>query len=150
MLTRILTANKNQIRMVSAILCKIWYQKVHFLILFDFSSVPIDKSDNIVYDFTRYLLKSVGLQVIYFTKVTICEITKLSIFPKELVIRFNDGVDYSDFEISSFLGNKSEEIIEHLDDQAKGAIRAMVMMEYARCNSITNDAVIKSLGVITK
>lgn len=32
----------------------------------------------------------------------------------------------------------------------KGAIRAMVMMEYARCNSITNDAVIKSLGVITK
>jgi hypothetical protein len=68
MLTRILTANKNQIRMVSAILCKIWYQKVHFLILFDFSSVPIDKSDNIVYDFTRYLLKSVGLQVIYFTK----------------------------------------------------------------------------------
>ena len=69
---------------------------------------------------------------------------------KSRVIRFNDGVDYSDFEISSFLGNKSEEIIEHLDDQAKGAIRAMVMMEYARCNSITNDAVIKSLGVITK
>lgn len=67
-------------------------------------------------------------------------IRQLSIFPKELVIRFNDGVDYSDFEISSFLGNKSEEIIEHLDDQAKGAIRAMVMMEYARCNSITNDA----------
>ena len=53
-------------------------------------------------------------------------IRQLSIFPKELVIRFNDGVDYSDFEISSFLGNKSEEIIEHLDDQAKGAIRAMV------------------------
>lgn len=77
-------------------------------------------------------------------------IRQLSIFPIELVIRFNDGVDYSDFEISSFLGNKSEEIIEHLDDQAKGAIRAMVMMEYARCNSITNDAVIKSLGVITK
>lgn len=49
-------------------------------------------------------------------------IRQLSIFPKELVIRFNDGVDYSDFEISSFLGNKSEEIIEHLDDQAKGAI----------------------------
>ena len=43
-------------------------------------------------------------------------IRQLSIFPKELVIRFNDGVDYSDFEISSFLGNKSEEIIEHLDE----------------------------------
>ena len=34
-------------------------------------------------------------------------IRQLSIFPQELVIRFNDGVDYSDFEISSFLGNKS-------------------------------------------
>lgn len=43
--------------------------------------------------------------------------------------------------------NKSEEIIEHLDDQAKGAIRAMVMMEYARCNSITNDALGFYIGV---
>lgn len=73
-------------------------------------------------------------------------IRQLSIFPQKLVIRFNDGVDYSDFEISSFLGNKSEEILERLDDQAKGAIRAMVMMEYARCASVTNDEVIKSLA----
>lgn len=59
---------------------------------------------------------------------------------------FNDGVNYSDFEISSFLGNKSEEIIERLDDQAKGTIRAMVLVESARYNSLTNDEVIKSLG----
>lgn len=65
-------------------------------------------------------------------------IRQLSIFPQELIIRFNDGVDYSDYEISSFLGNKSEEIIEHLDEQAKGAIRAVVMMEYARCTTATN------------
>lgn len=77
-------------------------------------------------------------------------IRQLSIFPQELVIRFNDGVDYSDFEISSFLGKKSEEIIEQLDDQAKGAIRAMVMVEYARCNALSNDEVIKSLGGISK
>lgn len=73
-------------------------------------------------------------------------IRQLSIFPKELFIRFNDGIDYSDYEISSFLGKKSEEIIENLDEQAKGAIRAMVMIEYARCNSITNDEVLKSLS----
>ena len=72
-------------------------------------------------------------------------IRQLSIFPKELVVRFNDGVDYSDFELSSFLGKKSEEILEQLDDQAKGAIRAMVMMEYARCKAISNDEVMKSL-----
>lgn len=73
-------------------------------------------------------------------------IRQLSIFPQELIMRFNDGVDYSDFEISSFLGNKAEEIIERLDDQAKGAIRAVVMMEYARCTAASNDAVIKSLS----
>ena len=77
-------------------------------------------------------------------------IRQLSIFPKELFIRFNDGVDYSDYEISSFLGKKSDEIIERLDEQAKGAIRAMVMMEYARCNSLTNDEVVKSLNIVGK
>ena len=58
---------------------------------------------------------------------------QLSIFPQELIIRFNDGVDYSGYEISSFLGNNFEEMIDNLDEQAKGAIRAMIMMEYARC-----------------
>lgn len=62
-------------------------------------------------------------------------IRQLSLFPRELFIRFNDGVDYSDFEIGSFLGKKTEEMLERLDEQAKGAIRAMVMMEYARCTS---------------
>lgn len=72
-------------------------------------------------------------------------IRQLSIFPKELIIRFNDGVDFSDYEISSFLGKKSSEIIEDLDEQAKGAIRAVVMMEYTRCKSISNDEVLKRL-----
>lgn len=75
-------------------------------------------------------------------------IRQLSIFPLELIIRFNDGVDYSDYELSSFLGNKSEEIIEHLDEQAKGAIRAVFMMEYARCTAVSNGAVIGSLSGI--
>lgn len=60
---------------------------------------------------------------------------QLSVFPQELIIRFNDGVDYSGYEISSLLGNQSEEMLENLDEQAKGAIRAMVMMEYARCKA---------------
>lgn len=77
-------------------------------------------------------------------------IRQLSIFPKELIIRFNDGVDFSDYEISSFLGKKSSEIIEDLDEQAKGAIRAVVMMEYTRCKSISNDEVLKTLSGIAK
>ena len=75
-------------------------------------------------------------------------IRQLSIFPQELIIRFNDGIDYSDYEISSFLGNKSEEIIEQLDEQAKGAIRAVVMMEYARCTTVSNGVAIKSISGI--
>lgn len=69
---------------------------------------------------------------------------KLSLFPTELVIRFNDGVDYSDYEIGSFLGCKSEEIIGQLDEQAKGAIRAIVMMEFARCKTQISDTVVAS------
>lgn len=73
-------------------------------------------------------------------------IRQLAIFPQKLVSRFNGGVDYFDFEISSFFVNRSEEILEHLDDQAKGAIKTIVMMEYARCASVINDEVIKSLA----
>lgn len=58
---------------------------------------------------------------------------RLALFPTELVTRFNDGIDYSDYDMHSVLGNKPAEIIEHLDEQAKSTIRAVAMMEYARC-----------------
>ena len=67
-----------------------------------------------------------------------------------MIVRFNDGVDYSDFEISSFLGNKSEEIIERLDNQVKGAIRAAAILEYAKYAAITDDSVIKSLSALNE
>lgn len=60
-------------------------------------------------------------------------IRQLSIFPQELIIRFNDGIDYSDYEISSFFDNKYEEIVERLDERARDAIRTVIMTEYARC-----------------
>lgn len=68
-------------------------------------------------------------------------VRQLSIFPQELIIRFNDGTDYSDYEVGSFLGEKSSEIVEDLDEQAKKAIRAVVMTEYARCKSDSNNVV---------
>lgn len=73
-------------------------------------------------------------------------IRQLAIFPQELIIRFNDGVDYSDFELSSLLGKKSQEIMESLDEQAKGAIRAMVMMEYARCKTSSNNEIMQTVA----
>ena len=70
----------------------------------------------------------------------------LSLFPKELVIRFNDGIDYSSFELSKLLGTQAQDIVDHLDDQAKQTIRSIVMMEYARCTQLPSDAIIKSFG----
>lgn len=70
----------------------------------------------------------------------------LSLFPKELIARFNDGEDYSSFELSSFLGSQSQDIIDQLDDQAKQMIHSVVMMEYARCTQLPSDVIIKSFG----
>ncbi len=75
-------------------------------------------------------------------------IRQLSIFPQKLIKRFNDGLDYSDYEIGSFLGEKTEEILECLDEQAKGTIRALVMVEYARCTKTANGSIPGSLNSI--
>ena len=69
---------------------------------------------------------------------------QLSLFPTELVVRFNEGTDFSSFEMSSLLGNKTQDIVEHLDDQALRKIRQTIMLEYARCTKLPSDAVIKS------
>ena len=70
----------------------------------------------------------------------------LSLFPKELITRFNDGIDYSSFELSKLLGAQSQDIVDHLDDQAKQTIHSIIMMEYARCTQLPSDAIIKSFG----
>ena len=72
----------------------------------------------------------------------------LSLFPTELVIRFNDGVDYSSFAISSILGEQAEEILERLDESAKKSINSMILVEYARCSQLPSEAVVKSFGGI--
>ena len=72
----------------------------------------------------------------------------LSLFPTELVIRFNDGVDYSSFAISSILGEQAEEILERLDESAKQSINSMILVEYARCSQLPSEAVVKSFGGI--
>lgn len=72
----------------------------------------------------------------------------LSLFPKELVARFNDGVDYSSFEFSAYLGNESQDIFDHLDEDAKQTIYSIIMVEYARCSQPTDEAVVKPFGGI--
>lgn len=68
----------------------------------------------------------------------------LSLFPSELIQRFNGGVDFSSFELSQFLGEKTQEIVDKLDDQALQAVRKTIMAEYARCTKLPEKAVIKA------
>ena len=46
--------------------------------------------------------------------------------------------------ISSFVKLEDDDIRNHLDEQAIHAIETVIMMEYARCNNMTGDAVIKA------
>lgn len=68
----------------------------------------------------------------------------LSLFPTELVVRFNEGVDFSSFELSEFLGEKMQDIVDRLDDQALQTVRQTIMAEYARCTKLPDSAVVKS------
>lgn len=73
-------------------------------------------------------------------------IRMLSIFPKDLVTRFNDGLNYSSFEMRAILDEHSQEILESLDQQALQSIRSVIMVEYARCSQLPSEAIIKSFG----
>lgn len=46
--------------------------------------------------------------------------------------------------ISSFVQMDKDDIRNHLDEQALHAIETVIMMEYARCNNMPGDAVIKA------
>lgn len=46
--------------------------------------------------------------------------------------------------ISSFVSMENDDIRNHLDEQAIHAIETVIMVEYARCNNISGEAVIKA------
>ena len=67
-------------------------------------------------------------------------IRQLSIFPQELIVRFNDGLDYPNPELSLLLGDEAQSIVDQLDEKTKTAIRTMVLMEYDRYRSTMSKA----------
>lgn len=96
---------------------------------------------------TRKMSWSTYLSLIFFfdhNQKTHKMLRALSLFPKELVTRFNDGVDYSSFEVSSVLGDEVENLLECLDEQAKHSIATVAMIEYARCANISGEEVVKA------
>ncbi len=67
----------------------------------------------------------------------------LSAFPSSLIERFNDGVQSRGVDLSQLAG-ANVDLMEVLDEHALHSIRTVVMVEYARCQQLPGDAVIKS------
>lgn len=70
-------------------------------------------------------------------------IRNISVFPHELIKRFNDGEEPVDFELNMLFKADTKNIIDSLDEQAISTIKTILMAEYSRCNNISSEAVVK-------
>lgn len=69
-------------------------------------------------------------------------IRKEGLFPHSIIK--NAEVNTTEQPLSSFVRMDNDDIRNHLDEQAIHAIETVIMVEYARCNNMTGDAVIKA------
>ena len=69
-------------------------------------------------------------------------IRKEGLFPQCIIKK--EETDSSEQSISTFVSMNSDDIRQHLDEQAIHAIETVIMVEYARCNNMSGDAVIKA------
>lgn len=68
-------------------------------------------------------------------------IQKAGLFPQRIIKGSSKNEGQA---ISSFVHMEGDDIKNHLDEQAIHAIEAVIMVEYARCNKMSSDAVIKA------
>lgn len=72
----------------------------------------------------------------------------LRIFPELLISSINDD-GKNPYETSAFLPGLPDDIIRRLDDQALQSVRTVIMLEYARCERISGEAVIRSFDGVS-
>ena len=72
---------------------------------------------------------------------------ELHIFPEELLLRFNGGQAPRHFKGGSEEDSLSN-MIRSLDSQGRHALRTVLLVEYARCNNIPGDGVIRAFDGI--
>ncbi len=68
-------------------------------------------------------------------------IQKMGLLPQRIGKNIGAGEEQT---ISTFVRMEGDDIKNHLDEQAIHAIEAVIMVEYARCNKMSSDAVIKA------
>lgn len=69
-------------------------------------------------------------------------IRQAGVFPQKLFNR--QEISRKEQPISSFVQLENDDIKNHLDEQAIHAIETVIMVEYARCNNLPGDAVVKA------
>lgn len=79
--------------------------------------------------------------IFYHNGLTHDFLVKNGLIPQKI---FRDIETGSGPAISAFLQMDQDDIRNHLDEQALHAIETVIMMEYARCNNMSGDAVIKA------
>ena len=79
--------------------------------------------------------------IFYHNEATRDFVSKAGLLPQKL-LHISDVT--SSPAISSFVQMENDDIRNHLDEQAIHAIETVIMMEYARCNNMTGEAVIKA------
>lgn len=72
---------------------------------------------------------------------------KLPAYPLEIFLRMNEG-RYADQTLLGQDAGELNEILKDLDDQARHALRTMLLVEYARCKKIPGEVVIKAFDGI--
>lgn len=68
---------------------------------------------------------------------------EIKAFPEDLISTFNLG-ESDPYSAANGIAGIPQNITEKLDAQALHAIRTVVMMEYARCEKMTGDEVVKA------
>jgi DNA-binding XRE family transcriptional regulator len=71
-------------------------------------------------------------------------IRDIGAFPYEIIQHFNGNINDIDVKDSLQLEDEMKAVFECLDEQALHSIRTVIMVEYARCNNMPGDAVVKA------
>lgn len=72
---------------------------------------------------------------------------KLPAYPRDLFLRMNEGKSPDQTLLGQSAGELND-ILKELDDQARHALKTMLLVEYARCKKIPGEIVIKAFDGI--
>jgi len=72
----------------------------------------------------------------------------LKAFPTNLINRMNEYQKNNNLDLESITGLSLDSIKEKLDERALHAIKTVIMLEYARCNKVSDNTVINAFDSI--